>query len=343
MASCGVGLLTVYYIRNSTYDYSKELSNNRALLKSNGGFMDNDEYKASLGTEARAVNDQRLLAQCHDFAVSAGLVKLDDQGSSNIRQFLDKVSQFKPDPKQPPLSEPQYDRYANDMVAVVRQVVDYANSLNISQQFDEKKRALLIASQVAASLDCQYSFSAYMARINSSATVLGELCSLQKSDAPADLKRAVIDACLPELKRPLRTAQMFKKEQLRLLNNFDITLGKSSVAKNSLNYKNPEDFPLWAKWVQKLPNVDAALRSRAYEAFSLPLNNIERIRKINPIDWQTSVDPNSLGIFQDGISKNRASIDLIVHFAPDLLSNKNTAVLHRMEADFRLLAKPTIQ
>ena len=343
LVSCSVGLLTVYYIRNSTYNYADELRSNEGISKSNDGFMDEKGYQKFRSSDVIARDDEEYLVLTHRMAVGTGLVKPSDSNQSNIRLFLDEVTHAKKDASSVVMTEREYDQSANEMQQVVRELVDYANSLNISHQFEEKKRALLVASQICASLDCRYSYSAYMARVYSSESVLNELCSLQKSDAAADLKKALIESCLLELKRPLRTERMLKKEELRLLQSYDITLGRQDIENDSITYKMPEDFPMWAKLVQRLPKVEKALRSRVYEAFNAPLSNIRNIKKSTSPDFQTGVDPGSLGMFADRVRKNRASIDLIEHFAPELLDFKNTGILHRMQADIRFLSKPTIQ
>lgn len=338
LISCLVGIVAVFYIRNSTYQYSKDLDSWKAVVHKNDGFFSDQEFLTFKTGDWSARKDEQFLADAHRLATTAQLFK-SPVPPTGIQKFIDDCSQIKLETPKSLLLEQESDDYASEMPKVVQQILDYANSLDAKKQLKEKQNAILLASRIAACLDSNYSYSSLVARMEATNAILHDLLIIQSSDLSADVRKSLIEPPIKILNQPLRTTAMFKKEQLRLINNLNIIQGNRKVDRRTLNYQSPPNLSILTVFGRKLPFVADAQESRVYESFADVLNFC-RLQREN--HWQ-GTDALILLRFSSRIQNNKASADLLLQLGSNLTSSKNDVGFAMMESNLRKLSRTIAQ
>ncbi len=333
-----MGLVAVFYIRNSTYQYSKDLDSWKAVVHKNDGFFSDQEYLTYKTGDWSARKDEQFLVDAHRLATSTQLFRATPPPKA-IESFVRDCSEIKSEVPKTLHLEQESDEYASAMPKVVQQILDYATTLDAKTQLEDKRNAILLASRIAAALDCNYSYSSLVARMEATNAILHDLLVVQSSDLPVESRKSLIEPPLKILSQPFRTTAMFKKEQLRLTNNLNILQGNRKIDRRTLNYQSPPNLSLLTVFGRKLPFVADAQESRVYESFADVLNFC-RLQREN--HWQ-GTDALILLRFSSRVQNNKASADLLLQLGANLTSPKNDVGFATMEANMRKLSRPITQ
>jgi hypothetical protein len=347
---CAFGLLAVFYVRSNFGGYASQLDDNRYVAKNNGSFMSEDDYFTAIKNDPDALSSEALVTKSYGLADRAGHLQMPAE-RGNVTQFIEQFEQtdmrYSPpkDPKKPEVrpTEEQFDGYVSQIEEVIYKLVAYSQTQSLESNYNGKKRALVVASIIASGMDGRYSFLSFVARGRAQKAISDELRTISEAEAPKGPKKDLVAACMPFLTRRFRIVEMMRKEELRVLQNFEITLGKRRPSPNSINYKDPEKISFSSSIIHQVPIVKDALTSRVYEAFSLPIHTILQIRLDQDNDIKSGVNSGVLAIFQDRVWKNPASSDLLYQLCPWLLDQKDATLMHQMESNLRYLSEQIIQ
>ncbi|MBI1331324.1 MAG: hypothetical protein GC165_00430 [Armatimonadetes bacterium] len=336
IASVAVLLVGIFYTRNSTSTYSGDLETNKLRARKLGAYPTEADYNVARMNDGSAQADEKYLILAYQVASEKSLIASNAKGLPDLDGFVRAMAK-NPDSKPLAYTEQQIDQMATDMRSAVIQLVGRSREVPLGIDGQRKKDILVLATHIASTLDCRYSWSAFIDRNSACLAIADELVDLLRSKTQSKVIRSVIDACMPNLSKPLRLEPMLRKELLRMTLNYDMLLGERQLDPNSIAYRHPQDFSVSSKFLQKLPNVTNALRSRMYELFSDALDMAAFIKHFGTPNYVSGADPNTIFAMQQKVQTNPASSDLIVHLAPEMLGQHVSTPLFLFGSDMREL------
>ncbi|MBS1703351.1 MAG: hypothetical protein JST12_16940 [Armatimonadetes bacterium] len=334
--SVAVLLLGIFYTRNSTGTYSGDLEANKLRAHKLGAYPTEADYNVARMNDGSAQADEKYLIASYQAASECNLIAINAKGSPDLDSFIQAMAKH-PEARPLTYTEQQIDQMATDMKSVAIQLVGRSREVPLGTDGKRKKEILTLATKIASTLDCRYSWSAFVARDYACLAIGDELVDLLRSNMQPTVIRSIIDACMPDLSKPFRTEPMLRKELLRMTLNYDLLLGERKPDPNSIAYRHPQDFSVSSKFVQKLPNVTNALRSRMFELFNDVLEMTKNTKAYNYPNYVSGIDAAVVVRMQDQVKRNPASADLIIHLAPEMLNERIGTPFFQFSSDMREL------
>lgn len=332
----GFFAVAAFYIGTGTREYAGTKDRNYSIAMAQHGFAGRSEFENFIQRDAQALRNSRELRLFHEGAKPLGLLESTTPSPKKIQAFF-AIANQKPNESLGLLSESECDQFSNDLQVTVGHLVNYASTLESKTNFLEKLKAFEVACKLSAPMTGRYSFVSYQLRVKSGLVILDALMELRRSDAEPSAKKQILDACVPILAKTFAFDIVLKKEELRILDAFAITLGDLPYDQISINYIRPKPFDAWHNILHKLPNVNDALISRTYQSFEAPTVALGKVKsqdiKGNPIGPVAS----AMMTYQFELSKDRSCSDLISHFSPDLISPKTVDNINHYTAKLNYL------
>lgn len=318
----GFFAVAAFYIGTGTREYAGTKERNYSIAMAQNGFAGRSEFERFIQRDAQALQNSRELRLFHEGAKPLGLLDSSPPSPSQIRTFVG-ISYQKPNESLGLLSEPECDQFSSDLQVAVGHLVNYASTLDSKTNLSEKLKTFEAACKLSTPMTGRYSLASYQLRVKSGNVILGALMELRRSDADPSAKKQILEACIPILSRSFYFDIVLKKEELRILDAYAVTVGDLPYDQISINYVRPKPFDVWHTMLQKLPNVKDALISRTYQSFEAATVNLGKVKSQNIKGNPLGPVSSALMTYQFELSKDRSCSELISHFSPDLINPKS--------------------
>lgn len=301
VAACIFISAAAVYGTNDVLPYAKKLESNINLGHHAGLFFNVKDYREALKTNPSLTKKEAELVQAHQLAVQYDLVSPYDKTPGNIKKFVSEFEKTSSSEIHTHITDKFCQQMIDETSSALRNLNDYAASLNYDQDLDLKKRILLIESRISSTFDCRGTIEGNYRRADSMNSILTSLVSFADAKVPSRVKREVRESCLTYLKQPFDMTLMFKTEHLRLLGYLDIMNRNEKVSEDSFFYQKPEDLDMTTRIMLYLPRFQDAWKSRLHYSMAIAVNAIN----------ETKEDRLSVGFFRQSLKENKASSELL--------------------------------
>lgn len=308
VAACIFISAAAVYGTNDVLPYAKKLESNINLGRHAGLFFNVEDYREALKSNPSLTKKETELAQAHQLAVQYDLVSPYDKTPENIKKFVSEFEKAPSSELHTHVTDKVCQQMINETSSALRNLNDYAASLNYDQDLDLKKRILLIESRISSTFDCRGTMEGNYHRADSMNVVLTSLKSFAEAKVPNLIKREVRESCLTYLKQPFDMTLMFKTEHLRLLGYLDIMNRNEKVSEDSFFYQKPKGFDMTTQIMLYLPRFQDAWKSKLHYSMAIAVNTIKK----------TQEDRLSIGFFRQDLNSSKASSELLKPLEADL-------------------------